>query len=75
MGLYGDSAIVIETIDPDSPHFDYFLWLAQGWTQQRKKYYFRTGGYQELQAAVWKCSGFTVTKKDDAEAANATANP
>jgi hypothetical protein len=34
-------------------------------------------GYQELQAAVWKCSGFTVPekKKDDAEDANANANP
>lgn len=32
-------------------------------------------GYQELQAAVWKCSGFSVPKKDESEAANATANP
>lgn len=32
-------------------------------------------GYQELQEMVWKCSGFTVTKKSDAEDANATANP
>jgi hypothetical protein len=33
-------------------------------------------GYQELQQAVWKCSGFAVeAKASDAEAANATANP
>jgi hypothetical protein len=32
-------------------------------------------GYQELQEAVWKCSGFAVTKKADPEAANATENP
>ena len=32
-------------------------------------------GRQELQAAVWACSGFSVPKKDVAEAANAAANP
>lgn len=40
---------MIETLDPCGPDFDYFLWLAHGWTQQRKKYYFRTGGYQEFE--------------------------
>ena len=32
-------------------------------------------GYQELLAAVWRCSGFSVPKKDEPEAANATQNP
>jgi len=32
-------------------------------------------GYQELQQAVWKASGFVVEKKTEPEAANASANP
>jgi hypothetical protein len=32
-------------------------------------------GYQELQQAVWQCSGFAVAKASEPEAANATENP
>jgi hypothetical protein len=49
-------------------------WPAEGnWLGFTRKLDKR--GYQELQEAVWKISGFTVVKKTEAEAANATENP
>ncbi len=37
---------MIFTLTPNTPEFDAYLWQAWGWTQERKAFYFRTGGYQ-----------------------------
>jgi RimJ/RimL family protein N-acetyltransferase len=39
---------VITTLTPGSYSFFKHLWIAYQWTQQRKPFYFRTGGYQDF---------------------------
>lgn len=39
---------MIRTLVPGSHSFFKHLWIAYQWTQARKPFYFRTGGYQEF---------------------------
>jgi hypothetical protein len=38
---------LIFAIDPDRKDFSFYIWNAWGWAQERKAFYFRTGGFHE----------------------------
>lgn len=39
---------MIHTLDPNTPEFLEKLWTAWAWTQARRHFYFRTGGFQDF---------------------------